>query len=244
MRKLLPLLFILLASCTSGYRATGYHFQEDKIEHGSIADQQMLAGIQPFKDSLDKEMNIVLGMADDALTKTQPESDLGNFMCDLILKKSRDYYNGRVDFTVLNHGGIRLPSLPKGNITVGEIIELMPFENRIAIMQLSGYTVDTLLNHMASKGGWHISGARYKIKNDKATDITINGNPIDDHKTYTVAISDYLAKGGDDCIMLKGLPFTDTQKTIREALMEGVKEMTAKGEHIKSKLDGRIQLAP
>ncbi len=244
MKKFLPLLLLLLASCTTGFRAVSYHFQEEKITRDSAADEDMLADIQPFKDSLSKEMNTVLGFADDALTKTQPESDLGNFMCDLILKKSSDYYQGSVDFTLLNHGGIRLPTLPKGEVTLGEITELMPFENRIAIMQLSGYTVDTLFNHMALNGGWHISGAQYKIKDKKATEITIHGNPLDYHKTYTVAISDYLAKGGDNCAMLKGLPYTDTQKTIREALIEGVKEMTAKGEHIKSKLDGRIQLAP
>lgn len=235
-------LLLFLASCSHSYVATKYAYQEKNITGNADKDEKLAGIIQPYKDSLDKQMNVVLGVADDALTKTQPESDLGNFMCDLVLLKSRDYADVPVDFTFLNHGGIRLPSLPKGDITLGKLIELMPFENRIAIMQLKGTTIDTLFNFMASKGGWHISGARYKIKNNAAIDITINGQSLNPNKTYSVAVSDYLAQGGDNCYMLKGLPYTDTRKTIRDALIEGLQQMTAKGQHVKSVLDGRIAL--
>jgi 2',3'-cyclic-nucleotide 2'-phosphodiesterase (5'-nucleotidase family) len=239
---LYPILMLFLASCGHTYVATKYAYQEKNITANAEKDEKLAGIIQPYKDSLDKQMNVVLGVADDALTKTQPESDLGNFMCDLVLMKSRDYADVPVDFTFLNHGGIRLPSLPKGDITLGKLIELMPFENRIGIMQLKGTTIDTLFNFMASKGGWHISGARYKIKNNAAIDITIAGVPLNFNKTYSAAVSDYLAQGGDNCYMLKGLPYTDTRKTIRDALIEGLQEMTAKGQHVKSVLDGRIEL--
>ncbi len=231
-----------ITACNRHLAPAQYQFEEKKIQGTAPVDERLQAIIQPYKDSLDKEMNVALGYADTILTKSQPESDLGNFMCDLILKKAREYYGKPIDFTFLNHGGIRLPSLAKGPVTLGKMIELMPFDNRIVIMQLPGTTVDSLFNHMAGKGGWHISGARYKIKDGRATDIQIQRMPLDINRTYTVVVSDYLAGGGDNCTMLKGRPYTDLKKILREVLIEGVKDMNSRGEHIRSLLDGRIQV--
>jgi 2',3'-cyclic-nucleotide 2'-phosphodiesterase (5'-nucleotidase family) len=235
------LLLLFISACSRQLVVSNYSYEEKKVQAGLPSDKAVDSIVQPYKIALDKEMNVVIGYADDALVKKQPESDLGNFMCDLILNKSRDYYKGQIDFTFLNHGGIRLPSLPKGDITLGKMIELMPFENRVVIMELDGTTVDSLFNHMAAKGGWHVSGATYKIRNGKAEGITIQNKTLQSRGVYVVAVSDYLAQGGDNCTMLKGKPYIDTKKTLREALIEGLKEMTARGEHIKSLLDGRVQ---
>ena len=243
MKNIFFFLFLLTASsCNKHFVATQYKFEEKQLIPQSTIDEKMWSEILPYKDSLDKEMNAVLAISDTVLTKQAGESDLGNLMCDLVLKKSRDYCNCKVDFTFLNTGGIRLPNLPKGNITLGKMIELMPFDNRVTTMALSGKNVDTLFNYMASKGGWPVSGARYKIKNKKAFDVFINGEPLDINKNYTIAVSDYLAQGGDNCDVLKRIPFVDTKKILRDALIEGLKEMNARGEHVKSVLDGRIEI--
>ncbi|MCW5907912.1 MAG: 5'-nucleotidase C-terminal domain-containing protein [Chitinophagales bacterium] len=236
-------LLLFVAACNKQFVATQYRYEGEKILSDIRTDQRIDSIVQPYKTELNKEMKVVIGYADDALTKTQPESDLGNFMCDVLLRKSREYYKGQIDFTFLNHGGIRLPSLPKGEITIGRMIELMPFDNRILIMELDGITLDTLFNHMAAKGGWHVSGARYKIKSGMATDVTIQNSPLQSRGVYWVAVSDYLAQGGDNCTMLKGKPYIDTKKTLRDALIEGVKEMNERGERVKSVLDGRVQKA-
>lgn len=241
--RFLFLIFLFAAACNKSYIPASYKYAEAKVSVTDPSDRIVDSIVHLYKEALDKEMNIVLGKADDALTKTQPESDLGNFMCDLILKKSRDYYGSHVDFTFINHGGIRLPLLPKGDITLGKMIELMPFENRVVIMELDGVTVDSLFNHMAAKGGWHVSGAGYTIKNGNADDIVIHNAPLQSRGVYIVAVSDYLAQGGDNCTMLKGKPYIDTKKTLRDALIEGLKEMTAKGEYVKSVMDGRVRKA-
>lgn len=238
------LLSLLLgfSSCAKHFVATQYSFQQEHLKPGSSVDERLSGIIKPYKDSLDKEMNVVLAISDTILTKSVPESDLGNLMCDLVLRKSKDYSGQNVDFTFLNNGGIRLPNLPKGNITLGKIIELMPFENLIDIMQVNGKTLDTLFNYMASKGGWQISGARYKIKDGKAKEITIQGIPLDLNTTYIIAVSDYLAQGGDNCTMLSHLPKTILSKSLRDAIVDGLKEMSLKREHIKSVIDGRVQI--
>ncbi len=239
------LLFISItfSSCNRHFVATGYKFEEQRLNPNSVADESLINIIKPYKDSLDKEMNIVLAISDTILTKSVPESDLGNLMCDLILKKAADYSGQKIDFTFLNNGGIRLPNLPKGNISLGKIVELMPFENLIDIMTVNGKTLDTLFNYMGNKGGWQVSGARYKFSEEKAFDIYIQGEPLDLNKQYTIAVSDYLAQGGDNCTMLSYLPKTMLKQSLRDALIDGLKEMNARGEHIKSIIDGRVQKA-
>lgn len=242
MRNIFFFLFLLsVSSCNKHFVATQYQFKEERLNPGSSGDEHITQIIQPYKDSLDKEMNVVLVVSDTILTKSTPESDLGNMMCDLILKKSRDYCNCHVDFTFLNNGGIRLPSFPKGNITLGKVVELMPFENLIDIMTVSGKTLDTLFNYMAFKGGWQVSGARYKFTNQNAVEVHIQGSPLDLNRNYTIAVSDYLAQGGDNCTMLSHLPKQILAKSLRDAIVDGLKEMKARGEHIKSVIDGRVQ---
>lgn len=195
-------------------------------------------------------MGVVLAVSDTILTKAgNPETDLGNLMCDLVLVQSRYYAQGKIpagttiDFTFLNPGGIRLPNLPKGNITLGRVMELMPFENLIDIITVDGKTLDTLFNFMAAKGGWPVSGARYKISNGKAVEVYIQGQPLDVNKQYTLAVSDYLAQGGDNCKALIPYPKLMLKKSLRDALIDGMKEINARGEHIKSIIDGRVQQA-
>ena len=236
------LLLLLCSGCTKHFIATEYQFKEVRLNPDSRSDETITQIIKPYKDSLNREMNVVLCISDTILTKAQPESDLGNLMCDLVLKKSIEYCKCPVDFTFLNNGGIRIPNLPKGNITLGKIIELMPFENLIDIMTVSGKTIDTLFNYMASKGGWQISGARYKIKDGKATDVLVQDEPLDISKSYTIAVSDYLAQGGDNCTMLAYLPKTILKKTLRDAIIDGLTEMNDHGEHITSIIDGRVQI--
>ena len=239
---LIAFLLLFASSCNKHYVPAQYQFTEKKITAQGPRDEKIWREILPYKDSLDKEMNIVLAVSDTILTKSTPESDLGNMMCDLILKKSRDYSGQNIDFTFLNNGGIRIPNLPKGDITLGKIIELMPFENLIDIMIVNGKTLDTLFNYMASKGGWQVSGVRYIIKGGKAIEVYIHGAPLDLNKNYTMAVSDYLAQGGDNCTMLSYLPKTILSKNLRDALIDGLKEMNARGEHIKSIIDRRVQM--
>jgi len=242
MKNIFPFLFLLtVSSCSKHFVATQYKFEEQRLNPNSPLDETIAKIVQPYKDSLDKEMNVVIAISDTILTKSVPESDLGNLMCDMVLRKSKDYCNCSVDFTFLNNGGIRLPNLPKGNITLGKIVELMPFENLIDVMTANGKTLDTLFNYMASKGGWQVSGARYKIKGDKAFEVLVQNQPLDPNKNYTIAVSDYLAQGGDNCTMLARLPKTILKKSLRDAIIDGLREMNAKSEHLKSVIDGRVQ---
>ena len=60
-----------------------------------------------------------------------------------------------------------------------------------------------LLDIIELKGGWPAYVIYYTINDDKASDVEIDGIPIDGQKMYQVALSDYIANGGDQMTILK-----------------------------------------
>lgn len=203
-----------------------------------IDDQEIETMLKPYRNQLELEMNEVLGIANERLSMGRPESTLGNWFADTQLKASEDKLGREIDFAVSNSGGIRIPEIPKGQVTKGKIFELMPFDNMLVIMELSGGKVLELINHIAQSGGWPTSKElRFKInKEGKAEDIFIHGEPLDLNKKYVVSLSDYVANGGSDCAFLIGLPFENTGILIRDALIVQTKKDTK----LEAVIDGRI----
>ena len=78
-------------------------------------------------------MNEVLTYSKINLTKKGSESLLGNFVTDLCLEQFSD----QADICIMNNGGLRFP-LPKGEVTIGDIYKLMPFENKLVVLELNG----------------------------------------------------------------------------------------------------------
>ena len=199
--------------------------------------------IQPYKIQLDAKMNLVIGELEEDLVKARPESTLGNWVADIVQKKSLDYYQKPIDFSIANYGGLRIPTLLKGNVTKGKIFELMPFDNMLVVLHLKGTTLLTFFDHMAAMGGWPISGeVQYLIEGDKAIDILLNGETIDPKQDYKIGMSDYIANGGDRCSFFKDQERDDLGKLFRDAIMEFVEEQTAAGQKLSAKMEGRVKL--
>ena len=100
------------------------------------------------------------------------------------------------DICLLNNGGLRT-TLPKGNITKGRIFELMPFENELVVLTISGEKTQGLFDFLARVNGMPLAGAEMGIDNKNPVSIIIGGEAFDPGKTYRVLTSDYLAEGGD-----------------------------------------------
>jgi 2',3'-cyclic-nucleotide 2'-phosphodiesterase (5'-nucleotidase family) len=200
--------------------------------------------IEPYKARLETEMNVVLGISDHEMIKMKdvPESELGNFVADLILEFSKTI-DLTTDCSIMNNGGLR-NSLPKGNITVENVYELMPFDNEIVIVEIKGEDVEPLLPMIADRGGVPVSGMTMVIEkiNGKnfPKEVKIKGEKFSKEKTYKMATSDYLAGGGDQMTFWVKGSTRSTGKKIRDAIIEYIRFKTGKGEHINSTLDKRI----
>ena len=207
-----------------------------------VADSSMLQLLAPYKDSINNTMNTVIGFSTQGLTKKQPESGLGNFMTDAMRFMSEKQFKKHVHAAFVNYGGVRA-YLPKGNITIGNMFELMPFENVVVLQDIKGDSLQSFLNAIAERNGWPISGITFGIKDNKAINIMVEGKPLDTTATYTIANSDYIVNGGDAIKMLKPFPQYNIGYLLRDALIAYTQWLTEKGQSVDAKTEKRIVYA-
>jgi 2',3'-cyclic-nucleotide 2'-phosphodiesterase (5'-nucleotidase family) len=206
------------------------------------ADSTTEALIAPYKARLDTEMNEVVGTAARTLEKAKPESTLGNWMSDLLYEQIFEYTRGNIDFASMNYGGIRIPTLQAGQVTRGKIFELMPFDNLLVVVHADAATVQQFADKIAQSGGIPVSKQlRFEIKNGKAENITLNGQPLQNDKMYKIGVSDYVANGGDDCTFFMDKKRDELGILMRDAIIAYVKKQTAQGKPLDAQLDGRIR---
>lgn len=220
------ILVLVLQACSSHYVQSNKQASLTRIKADSLQlyDSTTHYYIAPYKKQLDEQMSMVIGSTKTTLLKERPEGTLGNLMADASIWYASKNYPKPIDVSVMNYGGIRIPSIQAGNITVGKIYELMPFDNMLDVLEISGETLNNLLQLVAANGGWPVTGVQMTITNNKAVDILIGGVPLQLDKTYTLITSDYIANGGDNAFMLKNYTKrTGLNYKLRDAILDYVK---------------------
>jgi 2',3'-cyclic-nucleotide 2'-phosphodiesterase (5'-nucleotidase family) len=124
------------------------------------------------------------------------ESVMGNVVTDALREATG------ADIAMSNSGGIR-DQIMAGDITVGDLYRVLPFDKLTATMDLTGAQIKELLENSAArrKGNLQFSGLKMdveprKAKGHKTSNIMVNGEPLELAKTYRVATDDFLAGGG------------------------------------------------
>lgn len=242
--KQITLLFVVfgfLSACSKSYYSSISTSKTSKEISVAQPDTIIENIISPYKQQLDVKMNKVIGIAEKELKKEEYQSPLANLINDIVLKKSIDYYGKPIDFALVTNGGLRTP-IPQGAITVGNIFELMPFENELVVLELKGSTVLKLLFYAASKGNAPMAGLKYDVFINQPRNVFINNIKLDTSTTYTMVVSDYLADGGDGLEMLKeNTKYIKLGKMYRDAILEGIEERTANNLTIDADLDDRVK---
>jgi 2',3'-cyclic-nucleotide 2'-phosphodiesterase (5'-nucleotidase family) len=237
---------LVLAACQSHYVQTKYEARNLMISD-SIAglDSQIVKIYLPYKQEIDREMSRVVSISAEEMIKDKPESGLTNFLADLLLEEGKRVLtrHGK-DFTphlsFFNYGGIRT-FLPKGEITVRKIFELMPFENEMVFLKLTGEQVTEFLNIVAEKGGDSVGGVRFAISENKATGILVGGEPLAAGREYWLVTNDYVAAGGDGIeVFTHRKDFFQSGVKIRDAIISHMERNHLNGEIISASKDGRI----
>jgi 2',3'-cyclic-nucleotide 2'-phosphodiesterase (5'-nucleotidase family) len=196
--------------------------------------------IKPYHDKVLAQMQEVLGTAPVALTKSSGENLIVNFVADLQRTAAAKAVGQPVALGVMTNGGMRA-ALPAGPITLGNVFELMPFENELMVLDAPGPVVQQLFDfsarvHMA------VSGATYTVGPDgKPLDIRIGGLPFNPARTYSIAISDYLAGGGDNMEFLKTVVPRHTGVLLRTAIADHIRALTKAGLPVTAKIEGRVK---
>ncbi len=245
---LLHFLLIFFISCNNSAPSItprGKHYiTTDSTINRSEATESI---IKPYRDSIEKKMNLIIGYSDLDMNKGRPESYLTNFVADLMLAEGIDVAHKRnfpiPDISVINVKGLRSP-IKQGDITVSNIFRVMPFENKLVILTLTGKQIYELFAHIVEMGGEGISGASFGIKSNKPVNIKINNEPLNRDRTYTIVTADYLANGGDNYSLLPTIKYRyPTEIKIRDLIINRIKKLTKEGKHINSTLEKRIYYA-
>lgn len=241
-RAVILFLFLFLTACRTAYSPTTVSFAQYDVSQSNI-DTVFILMLKPYKDSLDKSMNKVIAYISQDLDKKMPEGALGNMIADAMLVQAEKIFGMKPDLAVMNYGGIRLPFLKAGPVTLGKIYELHPFDNRLVMMQLSGDVLQKFLDLTASKGGWPVAGISMIIQNKKAINVLVNGNPLQSNQKYWVALSDYVATGGDAADMLAAFTVEQKDYLIRNAIIDYLSAMESAGKMHQPGTQKRIQYA-
>lgn len=239
-------LLIILFSCKSPLVITSVN--EKNIHNEStdyVPDSSIISLVAPYKDNLEADMSKVIAISDEQLVKKKPESKLTDLMANILMEAGDDYCktnnkNFTPDVAFMNYAGLR-SSLPKGKITVGDIYELMPFENKLVLLQLSGADMIQFVAKIAEHDGDGVAGMKLGIKNKKVSKLSIGGRPFNKNEDYWLVTNDYIAGGGDGMKMLANRKtFIDTGLKIRDLVIENLEQDYKAGKKIDVKLDGRI----
>lgn len=202
--------------------------------------------LAPYKNKVDSIMGPVVGTVSHDMTRHKPESELSNLLCDILIWGSKAFGEQPV-FAVYNMGGIRA-NLAKGKVTVGDVNEVAPFENKICFLTLTGDKVLELFQQMAHRGGEGLSSGVHLVitKDHHLKSVTIGGEPVDPQKSYRIATLDYLAEGNDQLTAFKS--GTDVvapkakENNVRFIIMDYFREKTRQGEAVSSKVEGRCEI--
>ena len=185
------------------------------------AGAQVQEIIDPYAAQLEESMNRVVGQVDLPLVKAQPESSLGNWTADLLLAAARELFpQYDVAFAVQNYGGLRVSEIGAGPLRVYNLYELMPFDNELVLVEVTGAELTEFVTHILAEGGWPVSDGLAAVRDGDQVTILVQGQPVAADATYFVAVPDYVANGGNDAAMLKEKRQVPSSRMIRDLLIE------------------------
>jgi 2',3'-cyclic-nucleotide 2'-phosphodiesterase (5'-nucleotidase family) len=241
----LPVIATLFISCTTGrsYVIVGSKGEYIPVTATVNPSAKIVSFVEGYKRQLDERMNVVVGKSAQYMTSARPESLLTNLSSDFLLEYRDSVIKKPVDIAFMNVGGIRAP-IPDGDITLGHIFSSFPFDNSLTVVHIKGIYLLEIFESYARMGGGGVSGnVRLEIKEGRASNVTLNGSLIDKEKIYSVITLDYLAEGNDGMGALKNaedIYFTGI--TIRDYMLQKIKELTDRGKPVVARQDERIKI--
>lgn len=204
-------------------------------------DAVLDAAIEPYRSQVEAIMQKPVGRSAAAMARDSDQ--LLNFLADFIRDRGNALGGGKVDFAIINKGGIRR-GLPKGTITQGQIQSMLPFNNKVVVMEISGRDILDNLKIMAGTGGNGLSREAEVVYDPITRDIikaTVNGQAINPDATYRVATIDYLANGGDYMQPLtNGVWVAQSPNVVYDDLLDMLTSGRYKGKTIKGESSPRM----
>jgi 2',3'-cyclic-nucleotide 2'-phosphodiesterase (5'-nucleotidase family) len=246
-----PLAALAFAGCALLAQSPAPQAQVLPVNGEVAEDPAILKAIEPARAEIIKTFEQPLVDCPKGLFKGRgtDENLLGYWVADEMRKRASAATGTEVAFAFTNRGGLRA-NLRAGMLKVGDIFELMPFENELVVIELTGAEVIKVVESgVLRRGGEPVSGVKVRVSGTAARpQISItwaDGRPIDPAATVKAASTDYLVGGGDGYRSLREgrRPFT-TGLLLRQILLDACTELAKRKEPLLPPATGRYAFEP
>ena len=191
-----------------------------------LADTAVARLVDAYRRATDSLTTRPVAALADALTRQADQYPLGNLIADAYRAAAR------ADVAVVNNGGIR-SDLEAGTVTWGQLFQVLPFQNAVTRVVVTGAQLRAVLEHAAGAGDAraHVSGVRVTVvrsapEGQRVAAITLaDGRAVRDDGRYTLAVPDFMAAGGSGYAMLRPLPAVNTGVVDLDALVTYLRQL-------------------
>jgi 5'-nucleotidase len=205
-----------------------------------------------YEGKLDKELQVVVGSTKTPLNAVaesvrSAESNLGNLMADAMRADTG------ADLAIMNSGSIRSNRIfPPGPLLRRDVVAMHPFGGMICKVEVPGSVVLAALNIGVGRLGEsvgrfpQVSGVTFNVDpaapaGNRVRDVLVQGKPLDPKRNYSVAITDYMLKGGD------GYSVFTTAKVLvspehGNLIITGLENAIRKQGEVAPQVEGRIRI--
>ncbi|WGW05486.1 bifunctional metallophosphatase/5'-nucleotidase [Tropicibacter oceani] len=220
---------------------------------GSVVEEEATkARIAEAAVPLEEIRNKVVAEAAEAIEGNRDvcramECSMGNLVADAMLDRVKDQ---GIEIAIANSGGLRA-SIDAGEVTMGEVLTVLPFQNTLSTFQVTGAVVVEALENGVSQveegaGRFpQVAGMTFAFDpkaeaGSRVSDVMVGGAPIEMDKLYGVVSNNYVRNGGDGFKM-----FVDAQNAydFGPDLADVTAEYIAKNAPYAPYTDGRIKIA-
>ncbi len=230
-------------------------------------DKAGLKILEQYKKRVDEVFNDEIGIELKTGLENPRESDgkgvsvranetiLGDLITDAMRFKAQQYTDKKVVMALQNGGGIR-EAIPAGNVTVGQVITVLPNGNTLTLMDVTGkelkaaFETSVRLAPKENGGFLHVSGGRVTYDSSKPEGQRVVSvellnedgtyTALEDSKTYTIATNAFTAKGGDGFDMFKAAYAEGRVTDLGLSDWENFQEHLTSGITIPTETEGRI----
>ena len=235
-----------------GQKITKLEAQNIKVDDSFKADEAIAAWVKSKVDAFESSLKEVLTESKVDLDVTRgsvrrKEANGGNLVADALRHVMK------TDIAFANGGGLRTDDIiPAGPITAKDIKTLLPFNNKIVVLELTGKALKDTLEIGGSEiedfgGGFpQVSGMSFSLNpkapvGDRVSDILVGGKPVSKDQKITLATNDYIAGGGNNYATLKASKRITTEDQ-GQLDFEIVKTYLKTQKSIAPKVEGRIKM--
>lgn len=246
---LLPAAILLPARAQQPVPQAHYEgFQLIPVDGSIPPDPEVEQLLAPLRKEMEAKFGRVLCQAPQGLLKGRGDANaVGFWMADVLRARAEAILGQPVQACILNSGGVRAGFRP-GKVSIGDIYQVMPFENRLAVIELKGADlVRCIREGLTSRQGEPVSGVKAvvsgSVEKPECVVTWADGSPIDPEAIVRVATSDYLATSGDTMPSLRrGRKVTVLEPTLRQVLLDACEALGQRKQELLPPPPGRYRI--